>query len=123
VIISVFVRRLRAGKTFDDFLEAWAAETGFDIPTRVINAPSLQDPRDIITIGFVAADADELAAFLSGDHPSETARHDRIAEVIESTALRGQYDVRTEHDLTADPRPIPIGSPESLFAAFLGDGG
>ena len=50
MIVSVFVRRLKEGCTFQ----------GFGIPTRVFNAQSLDDPRDVISIGFVAVTVDEL---------------------------------------------------------------
>jgi hypothetical protein len=32
MIVSVFRRRLKEGKTFDDFLEAWEADKGFGCP-------------------------------------------------------------------------------------------
>ena len=119
MIVSVFIRRLKEGKTFEDFIREWEADEGFGVAARVINAPSLQDPRDVISLGFVAVDASELAAFLTAPHPAEAVRHDRIDTVIESTTLKCQYEVRTEHDFTADPREIAIGSAESLFTAFL----
>ena len=55
MIVSVFVRRLKGGRTFDEFLAEWEADPGFDAPTRVFNAPSIDDPRDVITIGFVTS--------------------------------------------------------------------
>ena len=120
MIVTVFIRRLKEGRTFDDFLREWEAEQGFGVPTRVINAPSLEDPRDILSVGFVAVDAEDLEAFLSAPPSAEAARHDKIDTVIESTTLRCFYDLRTEHDLTTVPAAIAIGSPTSLFAALLG---
>ena len=57
MVASVFIRRLREGATFEDFIREWEADQGFGVPTRVINAPSLQDPRDIISIGFIDVSA------------------------------------------------------------------
>jgi hypothetical protein len=48
MIVSVFVRRLREGCTFEDFVNEWEADQGFGVPTRVFNAQSLDDPRDVI---------------------------------------------------------------------------
>jgi hypothetical protein len=50
MIVSVFVRRLEPGATFGDFVREWEADEGFGVPTRVFNAQSLTDPRDIISI-------------------------------------------------------------------------
>jgi hypothetical protein len=41
VIVAVFRRRLRDGKTFEDFKRAWEADRGFGLPARVFNAVSL----------------------------------------------------------------------------------
>ncbi len=116
MIVSVFVRRLKEGLTFADFERAWEAEKGFGVPTRVITAVSLEDPRDILTVGFVDMDADGLAAGLDGDvADQEQQRHSRIDDVIESTTLKAMYDLTGEHDFTDAPRAIAPGSPESLF--------
>jgi len=123
MIVSVLVRRLRDGCTFEDFVRAWQADQGFGVPTRVYNAVSLDDPRDVISIGFVALEADQIADGLAGSRTSESVRHERINDVIASTTLRSMYDLRTEHDFTHDPRAIDIGSDESLLRALQESGG
>ena len=120
MIASVFIRRLKEGATFEDFVREWEAEKGFGVPTRVINSQSLQDPRDIISIGFVDASPEQLAEWFAISPQSEEARHARIDSVIEATTLKCQYEVKTEYDLTDTPRPIPFDSPESLFTAMRG---
>jgi len=45
VIVSILVRRLREGKTYEDFREAWLPEKGFGWPTRVVTAQRMDDPR------------------------------------------------------------------------------
>jgi hypothetical protein len=55
VIVAVFRRRFKDGKTFDAFVEAWEADKGFGVPTRVFNAVNLADEREILSVGFVAA--------------------------------------------------------------------
>lgn len=115
MIVSVLVRRLKAGRTFEDFVRAWEADQGFGVPTRVFNAQSLEDPRDIISIGFAALDPGQLQQGIARSLAPEAVRHDRINEVIESTTLRCRYELKTEHDFTQDPRSLDMGSDESLL--------
>jgi hypothetical protein len=119
MIVSVFVRRLKPGATFQDFVREWEAGEGFGVPTRVFNAQSITEPREIISIGFVAAGTEQLAEWLSTTPASEAVRHERIDTVVESTTLRCMYDLRTEHDFSQLPQRIGIGSPASLLAALI----
>jgi hypothetical protein len=118
MIVTVFRRRLREGKTFADFLEAWQAEKGFGVPTRVFNAQRLDDEREILTFGFVDTDGAALSDMASGFVRQEAVRHSRIDEVIESTELRAFYELRCEYDLSSTPRLITPGSAESLLGSF-----
>jgi hypothetical protein len=118
MIVSVFVRRLKAGATFADFVREWEADQGFGVPTRVFNAQSLTDPREIVSIGFVAVGADQVTQWLSTAPASEAVRHGRIDTVIESTSLRCMYELHTEHDFSHLPQQIDIGSAASLLAAL-----
>jgi hypothetical protein len=118
MIVSVFVRRLKEGCTTEDFVKEWEADQGFGVPTRVFNAQSLDDPSDVISIGFVAVTVDELKQGLAASAAPEAARHDRISTVIESTQLRCMYEVKTEHDFTLEPNEIDLSSAESLLGAL-----
>jgi hypothetical protein len=120
MIVTVFIRRLREGRTFAEFVAEWEADVGFGVPTRVFNAQSIEDPLDVISIGFVDVTVDELRAWLSSGSATEAARHERIDTVIESTELRCMYEVHTEHDFTQVPRSIAVGSPDSLLRALTG---
>ncbi len=118
MIVSVFVRRMREGVTFEQFEAEWEADEGYGIPTRVLNAQSLADPRDVLSIGFVAATAEELAQWLSEDPAHDAPRHDRVDSVVESTSLQAMYDLRSEHDFTTLPVAVDPGSAGSLLAAL-----
>jgi hypothetical protein len=122
MIVALFRRRLRKGASFEDFLAAWEADKGFGVPTRVFNAVSFEDPREILSVGFVDVDAGQFGAEVAGVADQEAVRHSRIAEVTEATMVRMFFDLRREHDLTGDPREIDPGSPESLLAALRGVG-
>lgn len=119
MVVSVFIRRLKPGATFEDFVREWEAEEGFGVPTRVFNAQSLTDPREIISIGFVAVTPEQVARWLSTAPPSEAVRHERIDTVIESTTMRCMYQLRSEHDFSHLPQRIDTGSPASLLAALI----
>ena len=88
------------------------------VPTRVFNAQSLTDPREIISVGFVAVGTKQLTQWLS-TAPAPAVRHERIDMVIELIALRCMYGLRTEHDFSHLPQQINIGSPASLLAALI----
>jgi hypothetical protein len=119
VIVAVFRRRLKDGKTFEDFKQAWEADQGFGVPARVFNAVNLADDREILSVGFVAIEPEALEAGTEQVTAQEQVRHNRIDGVIESTELRAMYRVASEHDLSRDPREIEIGSAESLLRALL----
>jgi hypothetical protein len=113
VFISVLVRRLRPGKTYDDFVDAWYPEKGFGFGGRgPILARNLEDKREILAIGFIDLERDELPATMERVGAQEAVRHDRIAEVIESTTLRGIYEIEDEFDFSTNEtvsrgRPAP----------------
>lgn len=98
MLVVVFRRRLREGKAYEDFHEAWLPEEGslaehFGIPGRIVNARRLDDEREILSIGLLDIEAGELGPLLERVAEGEQRRHDRIAEVIESTELRAFYEV------------------------------
>jgi hypothetical protein len=123
VIVSILIRRLREGKTYDDFREAWLPEKGFGWPTRVITAQRMDDPREVVTIGFSDIEPEKAEALLgrvgidqSGaevaeDRPEgdehlaevadvQLARRSRISEVIEPEVTRAFYVQVADDDLT-----------------------
>ena len=103
MFVSVLVRRLKPGKTYDDFVDAWYPDKGFGFGGRgPILARSMEDEREILAIGFLDLRREELAATMERIAAQESVRHDRIDEVIESTALRGIYEIADEFDFSTD---------------------
>jgi hypothetical protein len=105
IVISVLTRRLRDGKTYADFREAWLPEQGFGFPTRVVSAQNVQDDREVITIGFSELDEAEAEAQLQRIGPEQERRHDRIAAVVEPDSTRRFYVQVAEDDFTELPGP------------------
>ena len=103
MFISVLVRRLKPGKTYDDFVDAWYPDKGFGFPGRgPILARNVEDDREILAIDLIDLERDELPATMERVAAQEAVRHDRIADVIESTALRGIYEIEDEFDFSTD---------------------
>lgn len=103
MIVSVLQRRLREGKDYDDFRAAWLPEKGFGVPTRVVSAVSMEDPRDIVTIGFSDLDPADVEVFVERVGPQEKLRADRLREVVEPGGTRGFYMQVADDDLTDVP--------------------
>ena len=106
VLVSLFVRRLQPGQTYDDFRRAWYPDEGFGVPARVLNGVRVDDPQEIFTVGFVDlgdADLSEVGARIAAQ---ERVRHDRIEAVLESTPLRQMYTLVDDDDFTAAPKPF-----------------
>jgi hypothetical protein len=104
MFVAVFVRRLREGKTYEDFLDAWYPDQGFGFGGRgPITARSVEDEREILTIGFVDLPSREsLSEAMARVAAREAVRHQRLDEVIESTSLRAIYEQLDEFDFSTD---------------------
>ncbi|MGH7922257.1 MAG: hypothetical protein ACREQM_20315 [Candidatus Dormibacteraceae bacterium] len=110
MIVSILVRHLREGMTFTDFEEAWLPEKGFGVMTRVLSLQSLEDPREIVTIGFSDLDVEETQGFLGRVGQQEQVRHDRIEEIIEPARTRTYHALMGDHDLTNLPPIVWSGA-------------
>jgi hypothetical protein len=105
IVISILTRRLREGKTYEDFRRAWLPDQGFGFPTRVVSARRTGDEREIVTIGFSELDEGEAEAQLQRIGPQEARRHDRIDAVVEPGMTRHFYVQVADDDFTsARPR-------------------
>jgi hypothetical protein len=100
MVIAVFRRRLKEGVTYEQFREAWSTDQGFGVPTRVLTAQRLDDPREILSIGLVEVGPEQLAEVGERSAGNEARRHSRIDDVIEETTLRAFYALRDDDDLS-----------------------
>ena len=102
--ISVLIRRLRPGRTYDEFVKAWYPEKGFGVGGRgPILARNLEDESEILAIALVdLPDRASLDDALKRIAEQEAVRHERLEGVIESTTVRGIYEVADEFDFSTD---------------------
>jgi hypothetical protein len=107
MLCSIRVRRLKEGLGYGDFHRAWFPDQGFGVPARVRNARRVDDPRELLSVGFLELPLEDLAVGLERVAAQERRRHDRIGQVIESTVLTGIYEVLDDYDLSSIPRPWP----------------
>jgi hypothetical protein len=100
----VLVRRLRPGKNYDDFLAAWYPDKGFGFAARgPLLARNVADEREILAFGFIdVPDRAHLDEALARVAAQEAVRHDRIAEMIESSTVRGIYEIIDAFDFSTD---------------------
>jgi hypothetical protein len=111
--------RRAAGRGQDGYFKTgWEADKGFGVPARVFSGVSLEDPREVLTVGFVGVEPEDLAAGLEQVADQEKTRHVKIDDVIESTELSAMYALVSEHDFSEIPREISIGTTDSLLSAL-----
>ncbi|MFZ4099276.1 MAG: hypothetical protein ACOYKZ_02975 [Chlamydiia bacterium] len=105
--LGLGVRRLKEGKTVEDFLEAWTPppETQdpliqgdieykrfFPAPVRVINALNLKNPSEIVSISFNWLSAEAQARiFQEANVPQNRARGDRLESIVDKSDVYGIY--------------------------------
>ena len=66
-------------------------------------AVNLEDEREILAVGFVDLPTREAVEdALTRVTEEEAVRHDRISVVVESTTVRGIYELRDEFDFSTD---------------------
>jgi hypothetical protein len=53
MVISILTRRLKRGKTYEDFRKAWYHTAGFGTPSKLYSAINAFDQREIIVVGLV----------------------------------------------------------------------
>jgi hypothetical protein len=93
--------------THDDSHRAWFLEQGFGVPALVRNAGRVDDPRELVSVGFVDLPVEDLATGLERVAAAERLRHDRNTEAIESTVVTGIDEVLDDYDFSATPRRWP----------------
>lgn len=99
-LISIFIRRIKPDKTYEDFRKAWYPDKGFGIPVRVINSVNSNDEKEIFSIGLMKLPEDKIEETLKQINNQESIRHNRIADVIESTQVKGIFRIMNDDDLS-----------------------
>jgi hypothetical protein len=117
-IVSILSRRLREGKTYEDFRRAWFHTTGFGVKgkevegssNRMFTAINVFDPREIIVVGFGTITLEQLEDALNIDvkYRGENPLDDVVEPDIGRTfcALVSEDDFSTVGDIPYTPACI-----------------
>lgn len=104
--VAILTRRLREGKSYDDFRKAWYHTTGFGVEgkekggsNKMFTLVNVFDPREIVVLGFATTTLEQLRDALDidvayrGENP--------LDKVIEPEISRGFYALISEDDFSA----------------------
>ncbi len=84
--MAMVIRKLRVGKTYDDYRKAWFHTKGFGAPTEMYTAVDVLDPRLIISIGMIDTEPENLSNLFEIDK-SERSEHS-LNNVVEPEIVR-----------------------------------
>ena len=111
----MITRRLKEGKTYEDFRKAWFHTIGFGTPSRLYTVISAADAREVIVIGFVETDPENALATARIDVKERLANP--LDDVIEPDIGRKFGVLVSEDDFSAEGaieyRPLSIGGKET----------
>lgn len=100
ITVSIITRRLKEGKTYQDFRKAWYHTVGFGAPSKLYTALNVNDPREIMVIGFVESELEELMAGLEIDVKERLSNP--LDDVIEPEIGRKFGVMISEDDFSAE---------------------
>ena len=98
ITVSIITRRLKEGKTYGDFRKAWYHTVGFGTSSKLYTALNVNDPREIIVMGFVES---EMEDFMNGlEIDVEERLENPLDDVIEPEIGRKFGMVISEDDFS-----------------------
>lgn len=81
VVVAILKRRLREGKSYEDFRRAWYHTTGFGVSNKMLTMLNANDPREVVVIALTKPgeeQADELIGIDAAERESSP-----LDEIIE----------------------------------------
>jgi hypothetical protein len=101
MLYSILVRRLAEGVEFEQFREAWLPDPVDDgIGLRVVHARSLADPREVVSIGFMALGPDEVEELGRRTEAENERRHERFQPLLEGERrLIGVFEQASDDEI------------------------
>ena len=126
--VPILTRRLKEGKTYEDFRRAWFHTTGFGVQgkeargssARLLTFVNIFDPREIIVLGFATTTIDQLKEALDID--VKVRGENPLDEVIEPAIGRSFALQVAEDDFSATGNipycPATINGKQTDMAEF-----
>ncbi|PWR71474.1 hypothetical protein [Methanospirillum lacunae] len=97
---AIVTRRLREGKTYEDFRKRWFHTTGFASENRMFSLINIEDPREIIVIGLTESSMEDLLEKLRIDVKERL--ENPLDEVIEPEIGRTFGVMVSEDDFSSE---------------------
>ena len=79
--VAIVKRRLREGKTYEDFRKAWYHTVGFGTTNKLLTALNVADPREVIVIGLTATTIEQARDLIAID--AKERKENPLNDVIE----------------------------------------
>jgi hypothetical protein len=126
--VTIIHRRLREGKTFDDYRKAWFHATGFGAPTTMYTVVNAFDPRELISVavggneegGFEEMES-KMRSILQIDLRERNASP--LDDIVEENIVRHWGLVISEDDFSASGAltyvPPSVGGKPSDYTDFV----
>jgi hypothetical protein len=119
ITAAILRRRLRQGKTYDDFRRAWYHTTGFGVSNRMLTVLNAADPREVIVIGLTETTAEQIRELVAID--AAEREHNPLDDVVEPAVERAFGVLIAEDDFSAsgpiEYTPAVVGGIETDVAA------
>jgi len=126
--VSILTRKIKEGKTYEDFRRAWFHTTGFGVKGKEVEGSSARlltfinifDPREVIVLGFTTTTLEQLEDALDID--VKVRGENPLDEVIEPAIGRKFCAMIAEDDFSAAGdipyKPATIEGEETDIAEF-----
>ena len=117
-VLTILTRRLKEGKTYDDFRKAWYHTVGFGLPTRLYSAINAFDTREIIVVAMGEVDADQAVKMLRTDvrerleHPLDGVIEPEIGRTFGIIVAEDDFSPQGSLEI----KPASVGGRETDFA-------
>jgi len=108
IAVAVLKRRLREGKSYEDFRRAWFHSVGFGAPNQMLTFLNVADPREVIVIALTEATLEDAERLIAADAAERAASP--LDEVIEPDIERMFGILVAEDDFSASG-PINYRAP------------
>jgi len=120
ILIAILTRRLKEGKSYEDFRKAWYHTVGFGTANKMYTMVNALDPREIVVIGFTETNLEQFMERLRID-VKERLEHS-LDEVIEPSIGRQFGLLVSEDNFSAEGaleyRPSTVQGKETDLAEF-----
>ena len=118
VTVAIVRRRLREGKTYDDFRRAWYHTVGFGVSNRMLTVLNGVDPREVIVIGITEATEEQARELVAID--ATEREKNPLDEVVEPEIERTFGVLIAEDDFSGsgpiDYKPATVNGVETDLA-------